>query len=119
MLHRLIRVGGVAVAVLAAIAAYLLDGGPQAPPRIHTGGDRMRRLIEAVPLLSTPLPRLQYPPVVQLIFVAAANILGKNLHTYRSEELQVKLEGKSALAATEDSVWLHWLQGGPAIDEEA
>jgi len=101
------------------LVLMMLDGGRQRLPRVHTGGAQMRKIIAKVPLLKSTLPRLQYPPAMQLLFVAAANVLGKNLHKYRSEELKVKLEGDSALEDTEDSVWIHWLETGKKLAEDA
>jgi predicted alpha/beta-fold hydrolase len=95
-----------AILVAALTVAWLFDGGEQAPPR-KIGGKDMQHLLDAIPLLQAPLSRLQYPALLQLVFVALTNIVGKHKHSFEAEAVPVKLEGVQRSSGV---VWLQWLR---------
>lgn len=107
-----------AIFLVLALAVIALDGGPQKPPRLHGGGN-MQHIFDAVPLLTQPLSRLQYNDILQLAFVAASNVFGKNPHKFASKELKVQLRGDSVLKDSDGSVWIHWLETQQKLKEDS
>lgn len=100
-------------------AVFTFDASPRRP--LILGGTAFSELLAEVPLLNEPQARLQLRPAIQLLSIAASNVIGGHDETFSREELLLSVQGASAISDSQDAVSLQWLQrkGGDPLPDDA